>query len=91
MEFPGGARWLDAVVAARRRGLTPVAVAGVWWECCCCGCGWGVLAPVATGVVKFEGSSDVKIVALEGEMMYLELRVVSIASFRPCPFTRMLA
>lgn len=30
--------------------------------------GMGVLVPgVATGVVKFEGNSDVKIVAVEGE------------------------
>jgi hypothetical protein len=38
---------------------------------------------VATGVVKFEGSSEVNIVALEGEMIYLALRVAIIASFRP--------
>ena len=47
------------------------------------GWGWGVLVPVAIGVVKVDGSSDVKIVALEGEMRYLWLRVKMIASFRP--------
>jgi hypothetical protein len=35
----------------------------------------GVFVPgVATGVVKFEGSSDVKIVAVEGDKTYFELR-----------------
>jgi hypothetical protein len=31
--------------------------------------GWGVWAPVPMGVVRLEGSSEVKIVAEEGEMM----------------------
>lgn len=39
--------------------------------------------PVATGVVKFEGSSEVNIVALEGEMRYRELRVAMSASLNP--------
>lgn len=43
----------------------------------------GVLAPVATGVVKFDGSSEEKMVALEGEMRYLALRVASRASLKP--------
>ena len=70
-----------AVVAARRRGFPPaVGPPGVvvvvvvvvpmreeedekW--------GWrrGVLAPVASGVERLDGSSEVKIVADEGEMM----------------------
>jgi len=29
---------------------------------------------VATGVVKFDGSSEVKMVAVDGERTYLELR-----------------
>lgn len=57
------------------------AAGGPWWdiddndddddwgrEGCCWGWGCGVLVPVAIGVVKLEGSSEVKIVALEGEM-----------------------
>lgn len=35
------------------------------------------------GVVKFEGSSEVKIVALEGEMRYLAFRVAIRASLKP--------
>lgn len=47
------------------------------------GRGTGVLAPVARGVERLEGSSEVKIVALEGEMRYLVLRVVRRASLNP--------
>jgi len=64
------------VVAARRRGLTPLLPP--WW-----GWGRGVLAPVAAGVVKLEGSSEVKIVVLEGEMRYLAWRVARSASLKP--------
>ena len=39
--------------------------------------------PVATGVVKLDGSSEVNIVALEGDMRYLAFSVAIIASFRP--------
>lgn len=42
-----------------------------------------MLAPVAMGVVKFEGSSEVKIVALGGEMRYLAFRVAARASLKP--------
>lgn len=47
--------------------------------------GWcrGVLAPVATGVERFEGSSEMNIVALEGEMRYLAVRVERRASLKP--------
>lgn len=81
---------MDAVVAARRSGLTlgpwevcvgateeeerPVAPWG-WWR--------GVFAPVATGVVRLEGSSEMNIVALEGEMRYLAVRVERSASLKP--------
>ena len=41
------------------------------------------MAPVATGVVKFEGSSDENMVALEGEMRYLAFKVASKASLNP--------
>ncbi len=42
-----------------------------------------MLAPVAMGVVKFDGSSEVKMVALEGEMRYFAFRVVIRASLKP--------
>ena len=42
-----------------------------------------MLAPVAAGVEKLDGSSEVKIVALEGEMRYLVMRVVRRASLNP--------
>lgn len=88
---------MDAVVAARRRGLT----LGPWEELCvgvgaateeeeerpvaCPWGGWwrGVLAPVATGVERFEGSSEMNMVALEGEMRYLDVRVERRASLKP--------
>jgi len=64
-------------VAARRRGLT--------WEEPPCGpsCGCGVLAPVPVGVEMFEGISDVKIVAEEGEIMYFDCMVDKSASLKP--------
>lgn len=79
---------MDAVVAARRSGLTlgpwemcvgateerPVTPWG-WWR--------GVFAPVAAGVVRLEGSSEMNIVALEGEMRYLAVRVERSASLKP--------
>ena len=73
----------EAVVAARRRGLTPweVEVCGSWFWDCDCGC--GVLAPVPMGVERFEGSSEVKMVAEEGEMRYLAWRVARRASLKP--------
>lgn len=48
-------------------------------------CGWcsGVLAPVATGVVRLDGSSEVNIVALEGDMRYLAFNAASRASLKP--------
>lgn len=39
--------------------------------------------PVATGVVRLEGSSEVKIVALEGEMRYFAVRMARRASLNP--------
>ena len=42
-----------------------------------------MLAPVATGVVKLEGSSDEKMVALDGDMRYLAIKVASNASLNP--------
>lgn len=42
-----------------------------------------MFAPVATGVVKLEGSSEVKIVALDGEIMYLPLSLPTRASLKP--------
>lgn len=42
-----------------------------------------MLAPVAAGVVKLEGSSEVKIVVEEGEMRYLAWRVARSASLKP--------
>lgn len=88
---------MDAVVAARRRGLTlapwevcagateeeeerPIAPWG-WWR--------GVLAPVATGVVRFEGSSEMNMVALEGDMRYLAVMVERRASLKPVCAKRM--
>ncbi len=38
---------------------------------------------MATGVVKLDGSSEVKMVALEGDMRYLEFRVPIKASLKP--------
>lgn len=77
----GGARaGFDAVVAASSSGFT----ADEW----CSGiepgaCGWGVFAPVPAGVLMLEGSSEVKIVALEGEMRYLVFSVARRASLKP--------
>ena len=42
-----------------------------------------MFAPVATGVVKLDGSSEVKMVALEGDMRYLEFSVPTKASLKP--------
>ena len=53
-----------------RRGLTPEP-------------GRGVLAPVGRGVEDAEGSSDMKIVAEEGLILYLSRRVVMRASLKP--------
>lgn len=53
---------------------------------CCswpCDCGCGVFAPVPMGVERFDGSSEVKIVAEDGEMTYLALRVARRASLKP--------
>lgn len=38
---------------------------------------------VATGVVKFDGSSEVKMVAVDGERTYLELRTESRLEVNP--------
>ena len=46
-----------------------------------------MFAPVATGVVILDGSSDVKMVALDGEIRYLEFKVPTKASLKP---TRLL-
>ena len=64
-------------MAASRSGLTPEA----WWDGWTCGS--GVLAPVGAGVEKFEGSSEVKIVALEGEMRKRDFSVSRRASLKP--------
>lgn len=72
----------EAVVAARRRGLTP----GPWCDDGGWCWGWGVFAPVATGVVMLDGSSEVKMVALDGEMRYLEFRVATKASLKPTAY-----
>lgn len=42
-----------------------------------------MFAPVATGVVILDGSSEVKMVALDGEMRYLEFKVPTKASLNP--------
>ena len=42
-----------------------------------------MFAPVAPGVVKFDGNSEVKIVALEGEMRYFMFSVARRASLKP--------
>jgi hypothetical protein len=74
----GGARaGFDAVVAASSSGLTPDA----WCVGAICGC--GVLAPVPAGVLMFDGSSDVNIVALDGEIRYLLFSVARRASLKP--------
>lgn len=44
-----------------------------------------MLAPVATGVVKFDGSSEENIVALDGEIKYLAFSVASKDSLKPGP------
>lgn len=38
---------------------------------------------MATGVVKFEGSSEEKIVALDGEIRYLAFNVANNDSLKP--------
>ena len=38
---------------------------------------------MATGVVTLDGSSEVKIVALEGDMRYLEFKAPIKASLKP--------
>ena len=45
--------------------------------------GCGVLAPVPAGVEILEGISEVKIVADEGEMRYLDWIVARSASLKP--------
>ena len=64
-------------MAARRRGLTLLLcdIPGNW--------GCGVLAPVASGVERLEGSSEVKIVAEDGDIRYLLLRTETSASLKP--------
>ena len=42
-----------------------------------------MFAPVATGVVMLDGSSEVKMVALDGDMRYLEFKVPTKASLKP--------
>ena len=42
-----------------------------------------MFAPVGTGVVKLDGSSEVNMVALEGDIRYLEFRVPTKASLNP--------
>lgn len=42
-----------------------------------------MFAPVAMGVVKLEGSSDVKMVAFESVMRYLLLSLATRASLKP--------
>ena len=69
------------LVAATRRGLTPCPPAlGNEWPCP----GMGVLVPgVATGVVKFDGNSEVKMVAVDGDRTYLELRTDNRLDVKP--------
>jgi len=44
----------------------------------------GVFVPgVATGVVKFEGSSEVNMVAVDGDRIYLELRTDKRLEVKP--------
>lgn len=77
--LPGWRCGFDAVVAARRSGFTEL-------PCGTCGgpsWGWGVWAPVPTGVEKFEGSSEVNMVAEDGEIRYLEMMVCMRASRKP--------
>jgi hypothetical protein len=71
----------EAVVAASRRGFTEELVGRG-----CCPGGYslcGVCAPVPIGVERFDGSSDVKMVAEEGDIRYLVLSVASKASLNP--------
>ena len=71
----------EAVVAARSRGLTALAVGGGWGvdekEAL------GVMDPVPLGVARLEGSSLMNMVAELGETRYRLLRVVSKASLNP--------
>lgn len=76
MDWLGFRAGLEAVVAARRRGLTP-------WAPGSRNSRWGVLVPVPMGVVRLEGSSEVNIVAEEGEMRYFVERVDMSASLKP--------
>ena len=72
---------LEAVVAARRRGLTALAE----------GTGWGVdekdafgvMDPVPLGVARFDGSSLMNMVAELGDTKYRLLRVWISASLNP--------
>lgn len=43
----------------------------------------GVEAPVGRGVDTEEGSSEVKMLAEEGEILYFSMRVVRRASLKP--------
>jgi hypothetical protein len=63
-------------VAAKSRGLTCEPPCGP-------SCGCGVFAPVPVGVEIFDGISEVKIVAEEGEMRYLDCNVPSNDSLKP--------
>jgi hypothetical protein len=70
------------LVAATRRGFTPWPAG--WWRAWPPWPGIGVFVPgVATGVEKFEGSSEVKMVAVEGERMYREVRTERRAGVKP--------
>ena len=62
-------------MAARRRGLTP--------EDCGAPRGRGVEAPVGRGVEEAEGSSEVKMVAEEGEILYFSMRTLRRVSLKP--------
>lgn len=79
----------EFVVAARSNGLTPLPPPKEGSACCPTVNDPptdGVCAPVPIGVDKLDGNSDVKIVALEGEIKYFVVSVLKSASRNPFTF-----
>ena len=69
------------MVAARRRGFTPCEVE----VCGTCDCGCGVFVPVPMGVERLDGSSEVNIVAEDGDIRYFVVSDARRASLKPSP------
>ena len=81
--------WFACLVAATSSGLTPCAAG--WCIACAGWPGTGVLVPpVCKGVEKLDGSSEVKIVAVEGDRVYLVAKVDKSACVKPGLVSRVL-